>query len=73
MRLGFDDVLRPVQKVEYRQRKEERRRDDRNVNRRQQGDPVRVHRGHLIPLAHHEPLALLLVQAIRLAGPCRPE
>jgi hypothetical protein len=27
----------------YRQRKEERRRDNRNVNRRQQRDPARVH------------------------------
>jgi hypothetical protein len=41
--IGFDDVLRLVQKLEHRQREEERCRNDRNANHSQQRDPARVH------------------------------
>ena len=55
--------MRPlIQKTEYRQREEERRCDDPNTNHSQQRDPARVHRGLLILLAHHKPLAPLTVE-----------
>ena len=55
-RLRFVDMLRLIQKLEYRQREKERRGDHRNANSSQQRNPGDVHRDLLVPLPQHKPL-----------------
>ena len=57
---GLVDMLRLIQKLEYRQREEERCGDHRNANSSQQRNSGHVHRDLLIPLPLHKPLALLV-------------